>query len=164
MEKQTAYISVGSNMGSKLDNCKNGLECIADSGKSTIIDISPFYKTEPVDYIKQNWFVNAVAKIETLLEPFALLDELKSIERKAGRTQDIIRFGPRVLDLDIILYNDSIIKLSGLAVPHPRMHKRRFVLQPVCDIDEKIVHPLLKKEMKWLLDSLDDSRQEIAQC
>ena len=164
MKNHIAYISAGSNMGNKLENCKKGLNAIADSGNSTVIDISRFYKTEPVDYIEQDWFVNAVAKIKTNLDPFKLLDDLKSIERKAGRVRDIARFGPRIIDLDIILYDDSVIKAPGLEIPHPAMHKRRFVLKPICDIDECIIHPFLKQDMKHLLALIDDDSQAIAPC
>jgi len=99
----TAYISIGSNIGNKLLNCQNAVTALTKSGKSVLKDQSRFYKTEPVDYTDQDWFINAVVKIETVLDPFELFTELKSIERDAGRT-DTVRFGPRILDLDIILY------------------------------------------------------------
>jgi len=159
-----AYISAGSNIGGKLENCRNGLRSIADSVSSAVINVSPFYHTEPVHCIDQDWFVNAVAKIETLLDPFSLLDELKSIEIKAGRLLDAERFSPRILDLDILLYDCSAIDAPGLVIPHPEMHKRRFVLKPICDIDERIIHPLLKKEMRFLLNLLDGSEQRIEPC
>ena len=104
----------------------------------------------------QDWFVNAVAMIGTTLPPFDLLEELRSIETKAGRVRDAIRFGPRILDLDIILYGDVILESPGLIIPHPRMHKRRFVLKPICDIDRKMIHPVLEQDMESLLNLLDD--------
>ncbi len=161
MKSHIAYISGGSNIGNRLLNCKNGIAALTRSGVCVLKDQSRFYKTEPVGYKDQNWFVNFVVKIETVLDPFQLLNELKSIERDAGRTYDHIRFGPRILDLDIIMYDNIVIDSSKLLVPHPRMHKRRFVLRPVCDIDPKIVHPVLKKDMKQLLDSLDNRKQRI---
>ena len=88
---------------------------------------------------------------------------MKAIESAAGRIQNSIKFGPRILDLDIILYDDIIIDSSDLVVPHPRMHKRRFVLQPFCDIDSRLIHPVLKKEMQYLLDGLNDNGQRIIQ-
>ena len=164
MKIKTAYISAGSNMGNKLENCKNGLESIADSGNSSIMAISGFYATEPVDYIDQDWFVNAVARIETALEPSALLEELRLIETRAGRVRDAIRFGPRTLDLDILLYDDIIIESPDLIIPHPRMHERRFVLKPICDIDGKTIHPVFEQDMESLLDLLDESAQRMTLC
>ncbi|MBU4464068.1 MAG: 2-amino-4-hydroxy-6-hydroxymethyldihydropteridine diphosphokinase [Proteobacteria bacterium] len=153
-----AYISAGSNIGNRLENCKNSLTYLAESKTSIIRSISPFYMTEPVDYINQDWFVNLVVKIETRLDPFRLLDKLKSIQGDAGRNHNAERFGPRILDLDIIMYDDIIINSPELIIPHPRMHKRRFVLKPICDIAPHIVHPVLKKDMQYLLDRLDDGQ------
>ena len=158
-----AYISAGSNIGNRLENCQNGITALTESGITTLKDKSPFYITEPVDYKDQDWFVNAVVKIETILDPFQLLSRLKSIQQDAGRINDSIRFGPRILDLDIILYDDIIINLSELIIPHPKMHKRRFVLKPFCDIDPTIVHPVLKMDMQSLLDNLDNKEQRLIQ-
>ncbi len=163
MEKHTAYISVGSNIGDKLLNCQKGISALTESDKSIIIEQSNFYKTEPVDYTNQDWFVNSVVKIETVLDPFQLLYELKTIEKNAGRTEGQIRYGPRILDLDIIFYDDIIINSSNLIIPHHRMHKRRFILKPVCDIDPKLVHPVLKMDMQYLLDNLYDKGQGVVQ-
>lgn len=153
-----AYISIGSNIGNRLENCKNSIASLAESKTSIIRSRSSFYITEAVDYIKQDWFVNLVVKIETGLDPFRLLDKLKSIQSNAGRDHDAVRFGPRILDLDIIMYDDFVINSPELIIPHPRMHKRRFVLKPVCDIDPHIVHPVLKRDMQYLLDRLDDGQ------
>ncbi|MBW2569561.1 MAG: 2-amino-4-hydroxy-6-hydroxymethyldihydropteridine diphosphokinase [Deltaproteobacteria bacterium] len=158
-----AYISVGSNIGDRLENCQNGITALTGSGISTLKDKSPFYITEPVDYKDQDWFVNAVIKIETILDPFQLLSRLKSIQQDAGRINDSIRFGPRILDLDIIIYDNIIINLSELTIPHPKMHKRGFVLKPFCDIDSMIVHPVLKMNMQSLLDNLDNKGQRLIQ-
>jgi 2-amino-4-hydroxy-6-hydroxymethyldihydropteridine diphosphokinase len=157
----TAYIGAGSNMGDKLLNCKKGINALTRSKKTVLKKRSQFYKTEPLHYTDQAWFVNLVVKIETHLDPFQLLDKLKSIERDTGRVYDTVRFGPRILDLDILLYDDLVENSSGLVIPHPRMHKRRFVLQPICDIDPKIVHPVLKKDMQYLLDILDENKQKV---
>jgi 2-amino-4-hydroxy-6-hydroxymethyldihydropteridine diphosphokinase len=102
-----------------------------------------------------------VAKIETDLDPLSLLNVLKSIERAAGRVKDTIRFGPRILDLDIILYDNLVMDTPPLSVPHPRMHKRRFVLKPLCDIDPNIIHPVLHRTMESLLEDLDEKGQRI---
>ena len=163
MEKHTAYISVGSNIGDNLLNCQKGISALTESDKSIIIEQSNFYKTEPVDNTDQDWFVNAVVKIKTVLDPFQLLYELKTIEKNAGRTENQIRYGPRILDLDIIFYDDIIINSSKLIIPHHRMHKRRFILKSVCDIDPKLVHPVLKMNMQYLLDNIDDKEQGVVQ-
>ena len=156
-----AYISAGSNIGRKRKNCQKGLAALEVSGESKIETCSPFYKTEPVDFKDQDWFVNCVASVATALDPFQLFDVLKRIERDAGRRQDSMRFGPRILDLDILLYDNCVLSLPELMIPHPRMHKRRFVLKPICDIDSDIVHPVLKKTMQQLLDRLDSIGQGI---
>jgi 2-amino-4-hydroxy-6-hydroxymethyldihydropteridine diphosphokinase len=156
-----AYISIGSNLGDKLGHCRKGIDALVQSDHTVLIAQSPFYRTEPVDYLDQDWFVNAVVKVATRLEPQRLLAELKAIQIKAGRSQDKIRFGPRVLDMDILLYGNAIIDTPGLTIPHPRLHKRRFVLIPICDIDPEIVHPILNVNMQVLLNRLGDNDQKV---
>ncbi|OEU67212.1 MAG: 2-amino-4-hydroxy-6-hydroxymethyldihydropteridine diphosphokinase [Desulfobacterales bacterium PC51MH44] len=163
MENHTAYIGAGSNIGNKFLNCQNGIDALIKSGKAVLKDQSRFYKTEPVDYNDQDWFVNFVVKIETTLDPLQLLNKLKSIERDAGRLNDPIKFGPRILDLDIIFFDDLVTNSSGMIIPHPRMHKRRFVLRPMCDIDPKIVHPVLEKDVQYLLDMLNENEQRVVE-
>ena len=159
----TAYISVGSNLGQKAENCRDGIAALIRSGHIRLVDQSPFYRTEPVDYQDQEWFVNCVLKIETDLDPLSLLSILKSIERAAGRIKDTIRFGPRILDMDIILFDDLVMNGTILTVPHPRMHKRRFVLKPICDIDPGINHPVFQRTMESLLGDLDKKGQRIVE-
>ncbi|MBW1838283.1 MAG: 2-amino-4-hydroxy-6-hydroxymethyldihydropteridine diphosphokinase [Deltaproteobacteria bacterium] len=119
------------------------------------------YKTEPVDYKDQDWFINFVIQIGTSLDPFALLNRIGDIQGAAGRDRDPVRFGPRILDMDIIFFDDLLIDTGNLVIPHPRMHERRFVLQPLCDIDPNLIHPVLKKRMEDLLENLNDDNQEI---
>ena len=161
MKTHIAYISVGSNRGDRLQNCRKGIEALAAPGNTRILAQSRIYMTEPVDYEDQDWFINTMVKLETANDPFQLLDEIEFIQRAAGRLRDPIRFGPRILDLDIILYDDRIINCDRLVVPHPRMHKRRFVLKPICDIDPAIIHPVLKQEMRFLLKRLGEERQRV---
>ena len=162
-EFHTAYICVGSNLGNKLENCRQGVAELTRGKTSRLMEQSPVYQTEPVDYKDQDWFVNYVVKIETVLEPLALLGRLESIELHAGRTRDSVRFGPRVLDLDIIFYDEMVMDDPRLVIPHPRMHKRRFVLKPVCDIDPHINHPVLHCTMQSLLEKIDEEGQRIAE-
>jgi 2-amino-4-hydroxy-6-hydroxymethyldihydropteridine diphosphokinase len=157
----SAYIGAGSNIGDKFLNCKNGIIALAKRGNTHIKKWSRFYQTEPVDYKHQDWFINGVVRIETDLDAFQLIKVLKSIEHDAGRTDDTVRFGPRILDMDILLFDNIVINSYNLIIPHPRMHKRRFVLKPICDIAPSIIHPVLNKEMRHLLDDLDENEQRI---
>jgi 2-amino-4-hydroxy-6-hydroxymethyldihydropteridine diphosphokinase len=161
VETHIAYISVGSNLGDRVKNCRKGIEALTESGNSRILAQSRIYMTEPVDYEDQNWFINLMIKLETELDPFQLLDHIERIQRAAGRLKDPVRYGPRILDLDIILYDDRIIDSGRLVVPHPRMHKRRFVLKPICDIDPAVIHPVLKQEMQFLLKRLEADQQKV---
>ncbi len=156
-----ALVSVGSNMGDKLLNCRKGIDALTGTGNCELIKRSRFYQTEPVDFKDQSWFVNGVFQIRTDLSPWKLFEEIKRIERVAGRKSQTIRYGPRVLDLDILLYDDQVIETEALTIPHPRMHKRRFVLKPVCDIDPNINHPVCKRTMEQLLEDLDKTSQEV---
>ena len=156
-----AFISIGSNMGNKLANCRNAVDTIQRTGVGRVVAQSKFYHTEPVDFIDQEWFLNAAIKIETPLEPLGLLNALQQIQKAAGRKKGGIRFGPRVIDLDIIFYDDLTFEDERLMIPHPRMHKRRFVLQPICDIDPQIVHPVLEQTVGRLLLQMKDNDQRI---
>ena len=157
----TAYIAVGSNLGDKRQNCARGIEALDQTREITVTARAGFYKTAPVDYTAQDWFVNTAVRLDTSLEPVDLLARLKQIERDVGREKGGIRFGPRVLDLDIIFFDDLVLRTEVLDVPHPRMHKRRFVLRPICDIDPSAVHPTLKVPVKALLEAIDDPDQDI---
>ena len=156
-----ALLSVGSNLGDKLLNCQKGIDAVTITGHCRLIKRSWFYQTEPVDFRDQAWFVNGVFLIRTRLSPWKLFEEIKQIERDAGRKTQPIRYGPRILDLDILLYDDQVIETEALTIPHPRMHKRRFVLKPVCDIDPSINHPMLNRTMGQLLEAIDKTSQEV---
>ena len=157
------FVSVGSNLGDKIENCRKGIKALLADGSSVLVKSSSFYRTSPVDYKDQDWFVNLVVKIETSLGPHALLNKIQGIEKAVGRKANTVRFGPRVIDLDIVLFGDRVIQTEKLEVPHPRMHKRRFVLKPICDIEPSMVHPVLGKDMLSLLESLQDSEQKIVE-
>jgi 2-amino-4-hydroxy-6-hydroxymethyldihydropteridine diphosphokinase len=148
-------------MERRFENCTDGITRLTQSGKAVILKQSGFYETEPVDYTDQDWFVNGVVKIETSLNPSELLKMLKTVEKEIGRTQTIIRYGPRILDMDIIFYDDLVLNSPQLTIPHPRMHKRRFVLCPICDIAPDMIHPVLHYNMRSLLDKLEDCGQKV---
>jgi 2-amino-4-hydroxy-6-hydroxymethyldihydropteridine diphosphokinase len=156
MPRHLAFISIGSNMGDRVANCRGGIEALETLAETRLEGVSRLYETEPVDYLEQAWFVNAAARIETGLDPLQLLEALKGIERAAGKREGGIRFGPRPLDLDIILFDSVRIDTAHLVIPHPRMHQRRFVLRPICDIDPHVLHPSLKRSARQLLDDLSD--------
>ncbi len=161
MVSHSAYIAIGSNIGDKQANCEEGIALLLSSGAATLNKQSRFYQTVPVGYKDQDWFINAVICIETAMDPQQLFEQLKQIENAAGRKAESIRFGPRILDLDILLYDDAIIDLPDLVIPHPRLHKRRFVLQPFCDIAPDKVHPVLKVDMQDLLTKLNDPGEKV---
>lgn len=161
LDTYCAYIAVGSNLGDRLENCLGGIQAIADLPGTAVTGRSCFYQTSPVDYMEQAWFANGAVRIETPMDPFELLASLKAIEASLGRQKSDIRFGPRILDLDIVLYSDTILRTEKLTVPHPRMHKRGFVLQPLCDIDPTIIHPVLNRDVRFLLANLDDETQKV---
>ncbi len=161
MKYHKAILSVGSNIGDSLSNCCEGIKALALTGKIFIEAESNFYKTEPVDYSDQEWFINCAVKVKTVLNPFELLDELKSIEKALGRKDKSIRFGPRILDMDIIFFDEIILKTSNLVIPHPEMHKRRFVLAPVCDINPDTIHPVFHKSVKEIFGSIDENKQKV---
>jgi len=157
----SVYVSVGSNLGDRLKNCRDGIAALTAAGDVELEKQSPFYQTEPVDFKDQDWFVNCAVRISTGIDPLKLLKRLKRIETDAGGREKTIRFGPRILDLDIIFYDDRVIHSPELTIPHPRMHKRHFVLKPICDIDPDIVHPVLKESLFELLTRLDTKNQRI---
>jgi 2-amino-4-hydroxy-6-hydroxymethyldihydropteridine diphosphokinase len=163
MFPHTAFVGVGSNLGQKQDNCLQGIAALTSNGHSRLLNQSRLYRTEPVDYLDQEWFVNCAVKIETGLGPFELLAVLQDIQKMAGRVQDAVRFGPRILDMDIIFFDETVLAHPDLTLPHPRMHLRRFVLKPLCDMDPTLRHPILDQTVRQLLDNLDDAGQGIVE-
>lgn len=143
-----AFIGIGSNLGNRIENCAKGVEEISTFSK--IIVVSSFYETEPVDKEDQPDFINCMIKIETAHSPLELLSFLKSLERQLGRKNKEKR-GPRIIDFDIIFYDDLIIEINDLTIPHPRAHLRRFVLQPLFEIAPNFIHPVLRKSVSELL-------------
>jgi 2-amino-4-hydroxy-6-hydroxymethyldihydropteridine diphosphokinase len=161
MKHHTVYLSVGSNMGDKIDNCQRGIDTLTATARTRMVKQSPFYRTEPIGFEDQDWFVNGVFCIQTDMGPEALLEEIKAIQAKAGRKPSRVRNGPRILDLDILFYDDLKLQAHDLVIPHPRMHERRFVLQPICDINPGMVHPEFKLDMKTLLGRLPEKTQQV---
>jgi 2-amino-4-hydroxy-6-hydroxymethyldihydropteridine diphosphokinase len=139
----TAYLSIGSNKGNKAENLSRAVQCLEKEVQVSVKAVSGFYRTAPQNYTDQDWFVNAAVKVKTSCSPEALLDLLKDIEQFLDKDGKPFRFGPRIIDLDIIFYNDLVLKTKRLELPHPRMHERCFVLRPLSDISEDQVHPVV---------------------
>jgi 2-amino-4-hydroxy-6-hydroxymethyldihydropteridine diphosphokinase len=148
------YIALGSNLGQRVLTLELATRQMVEEGGLVLTDRSPYYETEPEGPQDQPRFINSVLRLRTDLAPKALLLRLQGVEKALGRQRGT-RWGPRTIDLDILLYNDVIIKEEGLEIPHPRMHMRRFVLEPLCDIAPEVTHPLLGKTARELLKGLD---------
>ena len=153
-----AYIGLGSNMGDKIANLNKAIEELGKVPGNKVLAVSSFYKTEPVGGVEQDWFVNAAAEIETSLTPRELLNKLLYIEKNLGRVRDA-RWGPRVIDLDILLYDDLVMNEEGLSIPHPYLHERGFVLVPLAEIAPKVIHPKFKKSISELMRGIHDNKK-----
>lgn len=149
--RKTVYLSLGSNIGDRAANISAAIEHLGNVGE--VKSVSSFYETEPVDVSAQPWFVNCAIRLETELMPRQLLSRLQSIEQALGRRHTYAK-GPRVIDLDILLFGNSIVDLSGIVIPHPRLHERRFVLEPLAEIAPEVRHPIFKRTMRQLRDNL----------
>jgi len=136
-----AYVGLGSNMGDRERLLWGAVHMLAFNTEVEVVAVSAIRETEPVGIADQPPFLNGVVAIDTELGPRALLDLLLSIELELGRTRDGPRFGPRTIDLDVLLYGDEVVDEPGLIVPHPRLHERRFVLEPLAELDPELVVP-----------------------
>jgi dihydroneopterin aldolase / 2-amino-4-hydroxy-6-hydroxymethyldihydropteridine diphosphokinase len=154
-----AYLGVGSNIGDRMGNIRRAEDHINSSETSRVTGISKIYETEPYGYVKQDNFLNCSFQIATLLDPVSLMRFLLGIEDKLKRER-IIHWGPRTIDLDILFYDDRISLLKEVILPHPRLHERKFVLKPLCDIAPDFIHPIIKKSCIWLLESLGDEESD----
>ena len=151
----TAYIALGSNMGDKRAYLDLGVEGLRRTKGCQISAVSDYLATEPYGVTDQDEFLNGAMKIRTLLTPFELLKRLHEIEQEAGRER-IIRWGPRTLDLDILLYDDLILDDEELHIPHIEMYKRDFVLKPLCQIAPYVRHPMYNRTVQELLEALEE--------
>jgi len=149
----TAYIGLGSNIGEREKNLNTAIDMLNETPGIEVLQVSSYINTAPVGYTQQPDFLNAVAEIKTKLQPDELLKICMDIESKLKRKR-IIRWGPRTIDLDILLYGEQIINDENLVIPHPRMHEREFVLRPLAEIAPKAFHPVIKKTVAEILTNL----------
>ena len=152
-----AYIGFGSNIGDRLKHIQNAIHAISKTEGINLQKMSSVYKTDPVGYEEQAVFLNGVAAVQTSLSPLSLLHTLKGIETTIGR-QHRIRWGPREIDLDILIYGALCLQTEKLVVPHPEMHLRRFVLVPLAEIAPNLVHPVFQETVQTLLERLADDK------
>jgi 2-amino-4-hydroxy-6-hydroxymethyldihydropteridine diphosphokinase len=152
MSMHTTYLALGTNLGNRTENLRAALDALSPS--IVIRRSSLIYETPPWGLTDQPAFLNMVVRGETDLEPAALLAHLKRLETDLGRIP-AIRWGPRLIDMDILFYDNLILDMPGLTIPHPRLHERAFVLVPLADLAPDLVHPVLGKPVRDLLAAVD---------
>ena len=136
-----AFVGLGANLGDRSAMLRTAVEQLGREPDLTVVGISTVRETEPVDFLDQPRFLNAAVELETVLPPRALLDRLLAIEQALGRRRDGPRFGPRTIDLDLLLYGDERVDEPALTVPHPRLVERRFALEPLHELDPTLIVP-----------------------
>ena len=149
--QKMVYLSLGSNLGGRAENLSAALTRLQSLGK--IMAVSSYYETEPVEFTAQPWFLNCAVKLETGKMPKQLLGSILDLEREMGRRR-LRQKGPRTIDIDILLFGNSIVETQGLTIPHPALHERRFVLEPLTEIAAELRHPVLMRTMRELRDAL----------
>lgn len=145
-----AFIGIGSNVGDRQGFCRGAVDELARHPAVTVASVSSLYETSPIGGPPQRSYVNAVARLDTTLDPRALLELCKAIEEKLGREPSSIRWGPRVVDLDVLLYDDLKVNEPDLEIPHPRLTQRRFVLIPLLEVDPEVTDPWGKRYADYL--------------
>jgi 2-amino-4-hydroxy-6-hydroxymethyldihydropteridine diphosphokinase len=154
IKSEIVFLSLGSNVGDREKNLRDAIAALPELGVQ-IKKVSSIYETEPLDLLEQPWFLNCVVEGETTVPPAALLKELRELEKRMGSKKPVAR-GPRLIDLDILVYGLQTINSPELQVPHPRMHVRRFVLAPLAEIAPDLKHPSWRGNAAQLLDALKD--------
>ena len=156
----TAYVSLGSNLGDRAGNLLLGIRGMLDAGHE-VTRLSQIYETEPVETFAQPIFLNMVAelRVEARLKPEELLEQLLGVEQLLGRTRDSVK-GPRTIDLDLLLYGEELVNSQRLTLPHPHLHRRRFVLVPLTELCPNLEHPVIHRTITELLQETTD-RSEV---
>ncbi|HVO81292.1 MAG TPA: 2-amino-4-hydroxy-6-hydroxymethyldihydropteridine diphosphokinase [Terriglobales bacterium] len=145
------YLSLGSNLGDRAANLNAAIARLG--GLGTVVTVSSFYETEPVELTAQPWFLNCAVALDTEKMPKQLLAGILEIEQAMGRRR-VQTKGPRTVDIDILLFGSSIVDTQGLTIPHPALHERRFVLEPLAEIAPEVRHPVFKRTVRELRDAL----------
>jgi 2-amino-4-hydroxy-6-hydroxymethyldihydropteridine diphosphokinase len=148
---KVVYLSLGSNLGDREANLRNAIERLRGVGNP--VAISSFYETEPIDVVSQPWFLNCAVKLDTEKMPRQLIAAILSLEQEMGRQRKQQK-APRTIDIDILLFGSSMIDIPSLTIPHPRMHERRFVLEPLAEIAPDARHPIFKRTIRELREAL----------
>ena len=148
---ELVYLSLGSNIGDRAGHLNTAIDRLRVFGE--VVAVSSFYETEPVEFTAQPWFLNCAVALDTEKKPQQLLAGILEIEQQLGRRREQKK-GPRIIDLDILLFGDSIVDDPGLTIPHPAMHERRFVLEPLAEIAPDALHPVLQQTIRELRDAL----------
>lgn len=149
--KKTVYLSLGSNVGDRAANLRGAISALQALG--TVTAVSSFYETEPVEFTAQPWFLNCAVALETDLMPKQFLARALAIEQKMGRRRTQPK-GPRTIDIDVVLFGNAVVHTASLVIPHPAMHERRFVLEPLAEIAPEARHPMFKRTVRELLAGL----------
>lgn len=157
-ELQIAYLGLGSNTGNKLLNVKQAIELINELPETNVIARAPLYRSEPWGFKPQDWFVNTVIAVATRLTPLQLLKEIKSIEKQLGRKPTSLRWGPRIIDIDILLFGQKVIDSPELKVPHQYLTERLFFLKPLLDIAPAAVLPTTGELLSLYAEQLSDKQ------
>ena len=158
---KTAYIGIGSNLGDPEKNCLEAVDRIGRIPGCKATRVSRLYRTEPVGVDGQEYYVNCVAEISTGISAKRLMKKMLAIEKDMGRVREGGRWQARIIDLDILLFGRELIHEDNLTVPHPLMHRRRFVMVPMADLAPDLIHPSIGKSMSVLLQEIPKDGQDV---
>lgn len=151
---KTVYLGLGSNVGDSEALLQSALDHL-NGPDLTLLRVSSLYETEPIGLREQRWFLNLVAEFQTELFPRQLLQRIEKVERELGRKRTV-RNGPRTIDIDILLYGNSVVKTEALEIPHPRYRERRFTLAPLAELNAELRDPVTRRSMAEMLAALKD--------
>ena len=155
--RNRVFIGVGSNEGDRLAHISNAIKALSAVNGVQVVQMATIIETEPVGGPPQDPYLNTVVELDTALVPHELLGALKAIEQRLGRAPASEQWAPRPIDLDILLYDEVVLDEPALTIPHPRMHQRRFVLEPLAQVAPDVVHPVLKQSISQLFSALNSA-------